>query len=79
MPTSSEAARAVFDFQSAQRAKQKLTQRIEKQSDADWTWPYSAEREPEAKDRFTVLLRCAVHLYHHIGQINYLSRELTKR
>ena len=51
---------------------------IEKQSPGDWTAPYSAEREPEAKDRFTVFLRCAVHLYHHVGQINYLSRELRK-
>ena len=51
---------------------------IGKQSPGDWTQPYSAEREPEAKDRFTVFLRCAVHLYHHVGQINYLSRELRK-
>ena len=51
---------------------------IEKQGPGDWTLPYSAEREPEAKDRFTVFLRCAVHLYHHVGQINYLSRELRK-
>lgn len=51
---------------------------IEKQKEDDWTVPYSAEREPDAKDRFTVFLRCAVHLYHHVGQINYLSRELTK-
>jgi DinB family protein len=51
---------------------------IERQSEADWTRPYSAEREPEAKDRFTVFLRCAVHLYHHVGQIIYLSRELTR-
>jgi DinB superfamily len=51
---------------------------IEQQSPADWTLPYAAEREPEAKDRFTLFLRCAVHLYHHIGQINYLCRELTK-
>lgn len=50
---------------------------IEKQPD-DWTLPYTAEREPEAKDRFTILLRCAVHLYHHVGQINYLCRELMK-
>ena len=45
---------------------------IEHQSEADWTLPYSAEREPEAKDRFTAVLRCAVHFYHHVGQINYL-------
>jgi uncharacterized damage-inducible protein DinB len=51
---------------------------IETQKDDDWTLPYSAEREPEAKDRFTIFVRCAAHLYHHIGQINYLCRELTK-
>jgi uncharacterized damage-inducible protein DinB len=51
---------------------------IEKQSGSDWTLPYAAEREPEAKDRFTAIMRCAVHLYHHVGQIIYLSRELRK-
>jgi uncharacterized damage-inducible protein DinB len=51
---------------------------IEQQSEADWTAVYTAEREPEARDRFTIFLRCASHLYHHVGQINYLSRELTR-
>jgi len=51
---------------------------IEKQSESDWDAPYSAEREPAAKNRFAIFLNCATHLYHHIGQINYLSRELTK-
>lgn len=51
---------------------------IERQAEADWTKEYSAEREPEAKDRFTIFLRCASHFYHHVGQINYLSRELRK-
>jgi uncharacterized damage-inducible protein DinB len=52
---------------------------IETQSEADWTAAYAAEREPEAQDRFTIFLRCASHLYHHVGQINYLSRELTRK
>jgi len=51
---------------------------IEKQPEADWCKAYAAEREPEAKDRFTIFLRCAVHFYHHVGQINYISRELAK-
>lgn len=55
-----------------------VTATIERQSASDWTLPYSAEREPEAKDRFTAVLRCAVHFYHHVGQINYLCRELGK-
>jgi uncharacterized damage-inducible protein DinB len=51
---------------------------IEKQSESDWTAPYSAEREPNSKNRLTLFLRCASHLYHHIGQIIYLTRELQK-
>jgi uncharacterized damage-inducible protein DinB len=51
---------------------------IGKQSEKDWALPYSAEREPEAKDRFTIFFRCAIHFYHHVGQINYLCRELAK-
>jgi uncharacterized damage-inducible protein DinB len=51
---------------------------IEHQSESDWALPYSAEREPESKNRFTLFLRCASHLYHHVGQIIYLSRELAK-
>ncbi len=51
---------------------------VEKQTEADWTAPYSAEREPDSKNRITLILRCASHLYHHVGQIIYLSRELRK-
>ena len=49
---------------------------IEQQTEADWTAPYTAEREPDSKNRVTLYLRCASHLYHHVGQIIYLSREL---
>lgn len=49
---------------------------IAKQSGDDWSAAYSAEREPEAKDRFTLFLRCAGHASHHVGQIIYLQREL---
>ena len=51
---------------------------VEKQSDSDWAAPYTAEGEPESKDRVTLFLRCASRFYHHIGQIIYLSRELRK-
>jgi|SRR5208283_1624591 len=52
---------------------------IESQTEAGWTAAYTAERELEARDRFTILLRCVSHLYHHVGQIIYLSRELTRK
>jgi len=48
------------------------------QSPQDWCAPYSAEREPEARDRFTVFFRMAAHAYHHVGQMVYLSKELTR-
>jgi uncharacterized damage-inducible protein DinB len=51
---------------------------IEKQRSDDWLKPYSAVREPEASERFAIFLRCAGHAYHHVGQLIYLSRELTK-
>lgn len=51
---------------------------IRKQSPEDWTKPYAAEREPEAADRFTAIFRCAAHASHHVGQLIYLSKELTK-
>ena len=51
---------------------------IGEQSAEDWQKPYSALREPEANERFAIFLRCAGHAYHHVGQLIYLSRELTK-
>jgi len=51
---------------------------IEKQGAEDWLKEYSGLREPEAAERFAIFLRCAGHAYHHVGQLIYLSRELTK-
>jgi uncharacterized damage-inducible protein DinB len=51
---------------------------IRKQKAEDWLKPYSAEREPEAKERFNIFLRSAGHAYHHVGQIIYLANELKK-
>ncbi len=52
---------------------------IRKQSSADWLAPYSADREPEAQERFMIFLRCAGHAYHHVGQLIFLNKELTKK
>jgi hypothetical protein len=51
---------------------------IRKQHQEDWGKAYTAEREPEAEDRFQIFVRCAGHAYHHVGQIVYLSRELAR-
>jgi len=51
---------------------------IQKQRAEDWGKAYTADREPEAEDRFQIFVRCAGHAYHHVGQIVYLSRELAR-
>ena len=51
---------------------------IRGQRPKDWLKEYSAEREPEAKERFNIFLRSAGHAYHHVGQIIYLANELKK-
>jgi uncharacterized damage-inducible protein DinB len=71
-PHKDEALRA-FD-----RAIAMVVATIRKQTVADWGKPYTAEREPEAADRFQIFVRCAGHAYHHVGQILYLTRELAR-
>ena len=44
---------------------------------ADWSAKYVAEGA-DAKDRFEMVLQCATHLHHHIGQMMYLTFELKK-
>src|SRR5258707_2959163 len=51
---------------------------IGKQTAGDWLKEISGLGEPEAKERFAIFLRCAGHANHHVGQLIYLSRELTK-
>ena len=51
---------------------------IQKQGPKDWLHEYSADREPEAKERFMIFLRCAGHAYHHVGQIIFLYKALTE-
>jgi len=49
---------------------------IKGQTAADWAKPYAAEGEDTAGNRFTIFLRCATHLHHHVGEMTYLGFEL---
>jgi len=51
---------------------------IRQQSEDDLAAPYADPTEPLSNTRFAVFLRMAAHAYHHVGQIIYLSKELTK-
>jgi uncharacterized damage-inducible protein DinB len=60
------------------RAIQLVVDTIREQAPENWSAAYSAERSKE-RNRFAIMLNCAAHADHHIGQIIYLSRELTGR
>jgi hypothetical protein len=49
---------------------------LKTQMPADWAKPYTAKGEQTAGNRFNIFLRCATHLHHHLGQMNYLCFEL---
>lgn len=52
---------------------------IAHQTAADWSAPYTAKGLEDAGDRFTVFLRCAAHIDHHLGQIMYLCKEMERQ
>lgn len=49
---------------------------IQSQSAQDWSAPYTGTGA-DARDRFDMVLQCATHLHHHIGQMMYLNFALT--
>lgn len=60
------------------RAIDMVAATIRKESADDLLAPYSDPTEPRSNTRFAVFLRMAAHAYHHVGQIIYLSKELTR-
>jgi DinB family protein len=51
---------------------------INRQSAEDWSKEYSGAGT-DARDRFEMVLACATHLHHHIGQMMYLRFELKRK
>ena len=51
---------------------------INSQSADDWSTEYTAVGA-EARDRFEMMLHCATHLHHHVGQLMYLGYELKRK
>ena len=43
----------------------------------DWAAAYSGVGEPDANNRFDIFLKCAMHFYHHVGQMVYLQRQMS--
>jgi uncharacterized damage-inducible protein DinB len=60
------------------RAIDMVAATIHAQTAEDLLEPYSDPTEPLSNTRFAVFVRMAAHAYHHVGQIIYLSKEVTK-
>jgi uncharacterized damage-inducible protein DinB len=58
-------------------AIERVVETIRSQSAEDWSAPYSGTGS-DAKTRFEMVLQCATHLHHHIGQMMYLGFSLKK-
>src|SRR5271157_2158295 len=58
-------------------AVEMVVRTIRSQSAQDWSAAYSAVGA-DAQDRFGIVLSCATHLHHHIGQMLYLGFELKR-
>lgn len=51
---------------------------IETQTAETWSQAYQAIGAEHAKDRFSMIFRCAAHFQHHLGQMIYLVKEHSK-
>ena len=59
-------------------AVEMVVRTIRSQSADEWSAAYSGTGA-EAKTRFEMVLQCATHLHHHIGQMMYLNFELKRK
>jgi hypothetical protein len=51
---------------------------VSRQPAEDWSKDYTAVGA-DARDRFDMVMQCATHLHHHIGQMLYLGFELKRK
>jgi len=76
----SEAARPSKDevLKKFNEAVEMVVRTIRSQSAEEWSATFSATGI-DAQNRFEMVLQCATHLHHHIGQMMYLSFELKRK
>lgn len=74
----SERPQKAMVLQAFDQAIAMVVDTIRKQTPDGWSAPYTAVGQENTRNRFKILLHCAGHAYHHVGQIIYLSRELAK-
>jgi len=59
-------------------AAEMVVRTIRAQSAEDWTRAYSGTGA-EVRDRFDIVMQCATHLHHHLGQMMYLCFALKEK
>ncbi len=59
-------------------AVEMVVRTIRAQSAEDWSAAFSGTGV-DAQNRFEMVLQCATHLHHHIGQMMYLSFEMKRK
>jgi len=72
-PPSKEEALKLLDHAVAM-----VIQTIRGQSSADWSKPYSAVGT-NCTNRLDMIMQCAAHMQHHIGQMIYLGYEFKRQ
>jgi uncharacterized damage-inducible protein DinB len=72
-PPSKEAALKALDA-----AVALVMETIRSQSSEDWSKPYSAVNT-NCANRLDIVMQCAAHMQHHIGQMIYLGYELKQQ
>jgi len=55
-----------------------VAQTVRSQSSSDWSQPYSAVNT-NCSNRLDMVLQCAAHMQHHIGQMIYLGYEFKRQ
>jgi len=60
------------------QAIQMVLATIDNQTEGDWSRDYTAVGA-DAHDRFGIILTCATHLHHHIGQMMYMGFEMKRK
>lgn len=59
-------------------ANEMVLKTVRTQSVEDWSASYSAVGAGDAGNRFHMVLKCAAHVDHHVGQMIYLCFELNR-
>ena len=51
---------------------------LAEQTEASWSQEYEAAGAAMCPNRFSIVSRCSAHLFHHIGQMIYLTKEFAR-